>query len=189
MTKLPWQGKETKANHDVFVATKPGECISVDQMASTEVGFYAQLKGKLTKKRYKCAAVFLVHFSCLHFVHLQLKDKSEKTLATKLAFEKYAAEHRVKILHYHCNNQRFHDNTFRQACRNPRQQLTFCGVNAHFQNGIAKQAIRDLMESARKQLLHARILAGGYPLCIVAICIKKCSLPSQQPTSAGRWHI
>ncbi len=39
MTKLPWQGKETKANHEVFVATKPGECISVDQMTSTEVGF------------------------------------------------------------------------------------------------------------------------------------------------------
>jgi hypothetical protein len=43
MTKLPWQGKETKANHEVFVATKPGQCISVDQMMSTEVGFYAQL--------------------------------------------------------------------------------------------------------------------------------------------------
>jgi hypothetical protein len=52
MTKLPWQGKETKANHKVFIATKPGECISVDQTTSTEVGFYAQMKGKLTKKRY-----------------------------------------------------------------------------------------------------------------------------------------
>ena len=30
MTKLPWQGKETKADHEVFVATKPGECIFVD---------------------------------------------------------------------------------------------------------------------------------------------------------------
>jgi hypothetical protein len=29
-------------------------------------------------------------------------------------------------------------------------------VNAHFQNGIAERAIRDLSESARKQLLHAR---------------------------------
>jgi hypothetical protein len=50
MTKLPWQGKETKANHKVFVATKPGECVSVNQMTSMEVGFYVQLKGKLTKK-------------------------------------------------------------------------------------------------------------------------------------------
>jgi hypothetical protein len=51
MTKLSWQGKNTKADHEVFITTKPGECISVDQMMSTEVGFYAQLKGKLTKKR------------------------------------------------------------------------------------------------------------------------------------------
>ncbi len=70
MTKYPWQGKETKANHEVFVATKPGECVLVDQMTSTEVGFYTQLKGKLTKKRYKCATIFIDHFSCLQFVHL-----------------------------------------------------------------------------------------------------------------------
>jgi hypothetical protein len=36
------------------------------------------------------------------------------------------------------------------------QRLTFCGVNAHFQNGQAEKAIRDLSESARKQLLHAQ---------------------------------
>jgi hypothetical protein len=41
MTKLPWQGKETKADQEVFVATKPGECILAEQMTSTEVGFYA----------------------------------------------------------------------------------------------------------------------------------------------------
>jgi hypothetical protein len=48
MTMFPWQCKETKANHEVFVATKPGECVSVAQMTPTEEGFYAQLKGKLT---------------------------------------------------------------------------------------------------------------------------------------------
>jgi hypothetical protein len=35
------------------------------------------------------------------------------------------------------------------------QQLTFCGINAHFQNGIAKRSICDLSESMHKQLLHA----------------------------------
>jgi hypothetical protein len=112
MTKLPWQGKETKANHEVFVATKPGECILVNQMTSMEVGSYTQLKGKLTKKRYKCTTVFVDHFSCLQFVHLQLDNGSVKTLATKLDFKQYAAEHGVKILHYHCNNGRFHNNAF-----------------------------------------------------------------------------
>ncbi len=97
-----------------------------------EVGFYAQLKGKLTKKRYKCTTVFVNHFSRLGFVHLQLDDKSDETLAAKLAFKQYAAEYGVKILRYHCNNGRFHDNAFQQECHDTGQQLTFCGVNAHF---------------------------------------------------------
>jgi hypothetical protein len=50
MTKIPWHHKETKASHEVFIMTKPGECVSVNQMTSTEVGFYAQMKRKLTKK-------------------------------------------------------------------------------------------------------------------------------------------
>jgi hypothetical protein len=99
MTKIPWRGKETKASQEVFIATKPGECISVDQMASTEVGFFAQMKGKLTKKRYRCATIFVHHFSRLRFVHLQINDSSAETLRAKRAFETFAAEHGVRILH------------------------------------------------------------------------------------------
>ena len=39
MPKIPWRGKESKASHEVFVATKPGECVSVNQMVSTQVDF------------------------------------------------------------------------------------------------------------------------------------------------------
>jgi hypothetical protein len=63
MTKLPWRGKESKSSHEVFVATKPGECVSVNQMESTQVSFFAQLKGKLTKKRYTGATIFVDHYS------------------------------------------------------------------------------------------------------------------------------
>jgi hypothetical protein len=65
MTKLPWRGKESKSSHKVFTATKPGECVSVDHMISTQVGFFAQLKGQLTSKRYRAASIFVDHFSCL----------------------------------------------------------------------------------------------------------------------------
>jgi hypothetical protein len=37
-----------------------------------------------------------------------------------------------------------------------RQQLTFCGINTHFQNGIAEHAICYLSKTTRKQLLHAQ---------------------------------
>jgi hypothetical protein len=63
MTKLPWRGKESASSHEIFIAFKPGEIVSVDQMESTEVGFFGQLKGSLTKKRYQYCIVFMDHFS------------------------------------------------------------------------------------------------------------------------------
>ena len=41
MTKLPWRRKEFESSHKVFVATKPGETVSVDQMISIELGLFA----------------------------------------------------------------------------------------------------------------------------------------------------
>jgi hypothetical protein len=71
----------------------------------------------------------------------------------KHAFEKFAAEHGVHIHHYHCdNNSLYADNAFKESCKSSHQRLTFCGVNAHFQNGIA------ILESEQKQLLHAHAL-------------------------------
>ncbi len=88
-------------------------------------------------------------------MHLQINYPAESTMAAKLAFENYATKHGVSIKHYHCNNGRFANNAFKQSCGSNRQWLTFCGVNAHFQNGIAEHAIRSLSDSTCKQLLHA----------------------------------
>jgi hypothetical protein len=63
MTKLPWHGKESEFSHKNFITTKPGEIVSVNQMQSTEVGFFAQLKGSLTKKRYRYCTAFVDDFS------------------------------------------------------------------------------------------------------------------------------
>ena len=35
------------------------------------------------------------------------------------------------------------------------QEITFCGVNAHFQNGIAERSICTIVDQARMMLLHA----------------------------------
>jgi hypothetical protein len=153
MTKVPWKGQETSSK--VFVATKAGQCVSVNQMISTQVGFIAQLKGSLTKKRYTVATVFVDHYSRLKYIHLMTKLTSEETIESKRAFQHFAKQHGIRILHYYYNNGQFADNAFKNSCSAKGQHLTFCGVNAHFQNGIAEKAIRDLQESARKQLLHA----------------------------------
>jgi hypothetical protein len=155
MTKVNWKGKETAHGHQVFVATKPGQCVSVNHIISTQVGFVAQSKGMLTKKRYRAATMFIDHFLRLQYVHLMMTLSSKETVAAKLAFKQFAEQHGLTIQHYHCDHGRFANNDFKLGCEQARQRLTFCGVNAHFQNRIAKKAIRDLSKSTHKQLLHA----------------------------------
>ncbi len=142
MTKVPWKGRETSS--EVFVAMKAGQCVIVDQMILTQVGFIAQLKGSLTKKRYTAATVFVDHYSRLKYIHLMTKLTSEETIEAKQAFEHFAEQHGIHILHYHCNNGQSADNAFKNSCSAKGQCLTFCGVNAHFQNDVAEKAIRDL---------------------------------------------
>ncbi len=120
-----------------------------------QVSFIAQLKRALTKKRYTAATVFVDHYSRLKYIHLMTKLTSEETIGAKQAFEHFAKQHGVRILHYHCDNGQFADNAFKNNCSAKGQCLTFCGVNAHFQNGTTEKAIRHLQESTRKQLLHA----------------------------------
>jgi hypothetical protein len=58
-------------------------------------------------------------------------------------------------MNYHADNGRFQDLRFKEDCDHKGQQLSFCGVNAHFQNGKAEKKIRDLQDAARTSLLHS----------------------------------
>ena len=153
--KVPWRTKGSESGKQVFQATRPGQVVSVDQMESMQPGFVGQLKGKLTTQRYKAATVFVDHFSGLRYIHMMTSTSSNETIKAKLAFEQFAANHFVNIEHYHADNGRFADNAFINHCSARQQRLTYCGVNAHFQNGLAERAIRGITEDGRKQLLHA----------------------------------
>jgi hypothetical protein len=61
----------------------------------------------------------------------------------------------VIVKHYHADNGRFADKAFLNDLEAKGQTISFCGVRAHFQNGIAEWRIRDLQERARTMLLHA----------------------------------
>ena len=78
---------------------------------------------------------------------------SNETVQAKIAFERYSEERGVHILHYHADNGRFANKGFIDNCQSNNQCLTYCGVNAHFQNGIAEKRIQDLQEATRTSLL------------------------------------
>ncbi len=56
--------------------------------------------------------------------------------------------------HYHADNGRFADNGFVNHVSKNRQSITYCGVNAHFQNGVAEKRIRDLQDQTTTMLMH-----------------------------------
>lgn len=89
------KGKDTKINPKPI--TKPGDCVSVDQMISTSPGFIAQMKGALTKQRYTAATVFVDNFSKLSYVHLQRQITSQETCEAKDQFERIARSYNVRI--------------------------------------------------------------------------------------------
>ena len=90
--------------------------------------------------------VFVDQYSWYTFVYLQKCITSQETVMAKHAFEHSAEQCGVKITHYHADNGQFADNMFIQDCQANRQSLLYCGVNAHFQNGIVERRIRDLQE-------------------------------------------
>ena len=86
---------------------------------------------------------------------MQKRVTSEETVMAKEAFERSAEQRGVKITHYHADNGRFADNAFIKDCQANRQNLSYCGVKAHFQNGIAERRIKDLQERTRTSMLYA----------------------------------
>ena len=145
MTQRPWRVKGD-SQHKTKIATQPGQVVSVGKLESSTLGFVAQLKGILTNQRYKYASIFVDQYSDLTFVFLQKRLTSEETVLAKKTFERYASLKGERIQHYHADNGHFADKGFVNHCQDENQTLTYCGVSAYFQNGVAEKKIRDLQE-------------------------------------------
>ena len=57
--------------------------------------------------------------------------------------------------HYHADNGCFDEPLFVNECKLCRQDLNFCGVGAHQQNGISERKIKDITLISRTTFLHA----------------------------------
>ena len=171
-TRRPWRGKIRKSQtFKKQHLTKPGQCVSVDQLESTTPGLIAQMKGIPTKLRYKGATVFVDQYSGLSYVYLQKTLDGDETVSAKAAFERYARSHGVHVLHYHADNGRFADNKWRKACADNDQELTFCGVNAHFQNGIAERSHPRVTRASKDNVNTCQQTMADNSQCLpLAIC-------------------
>ena len=113
------------------------------------------MTGKLTTRRYKYATVFVDQATRLGYTYFQTSADAEETIKAKKAFEEYALQRGIQVRAYHADNGIFRANKWLDACKENRQPITFAGVNAHHQNGIAERRIRSLQEMTRAMLIHA----------------------------------
>ena len=128
--------------------------VSIDQLESPVPGFVPIAKGQPTVRKYCGASLFVDHASDFTYIHMNHHVATDETIDANHAFERLAEQYGERFLHYHCDNGRFADKAFVDDVRTAHQTITFCGVGAHHQNGVAERRIRDITEKARTSLLH-----------------------------------
>jgi len=136
-----WRSKTAENKGEVEKPTKPGQVASVDQLMSPTPGLMAQMQGILTTEWCKCATVFIDQHSRLSHVHMQKGTSAEETLEAKAAFEAYAKARGINMQAHHADNGAFKAKAWVRHCYLSGQDLTFSGVGAHHQNGMAERRI------------------------------------------------
>ena len=79
-----------------------------------------------------------------------------KTIESKAAYERMAATFGIRVKKFNTDNGFFAEEGFKRNVSDNNQPISYCGVGAHFQNGIAEAAIKQLTEKARTMLIHAK---------------------------------
>ena len=67
-----------------------------------------------------------------------------------------AATFGIRVKNFHTDNRIFAEEGFKRDVSDNNQTISYCGVGAHFQNGIAEAAIKQLTEKAITMLIHAK---------------------------------
>ena len=63
--------------------------------------------------------------------------------------------YRLEVKSFRADNGVFKSTTFRLELQSNDQDITFCGIGAHRQNGVAERYIRTMVEKSRIVLLNA----------------------------------
>ena len=136
----------------------PGDCISVDQCVCKTPGRLPHAFGKEAKTN-KCSGGTLMvdHASGFIWIKNQVSLRIGETLRCKHEFEKFASDYGVKLKNFHADNHPFRAKDMLDDMALQDQGITFSGVGAHHQNGVAERNIKTVTTWARALLVHLLI--------------------------------
>jgi hypothetical protein len=121
---------------------EPDSMVLIDQYVSTVPGQLPHMKGKELKKDHYCGGtLFVDHATRQIFLHNQSTLQVGDILCLKQAFKKFVAEHGINVHGYHVDNVPFGHDDFLVDLETHGQTITFSGVGAHHQNGVAERVI------------------------------------------------
>jgi hypothetical protein len=144
----------------------PGECFSVDQFTSTTPGRLPHTRGKERQDiQYNGGTLYIDHATGFTFIRNQISLRAGETLLGKHALERFANQFGVQVQNYHADNHPFGSHKFREDCALQEQGLTFSGVGAHFQNGVAERGVQTITSWALALMMHQMI---HWPACFDA---------------------
>ena len=93
----------------------------------------------------------------LYQVRCHTRNRFQRdVLQAKHDYEHLAATQNVKVKHYHAENGHFAERSFTNDCKASTQRITFCGIGAHHQNGIAENKIKQLTLISQTLLVHVQ---------------------------------
>ena len=149
----PRQGLQTNEQQGIIGHThdKPGLGISVDHVEAGQPGLLWQTKGIATNHHYKYFSLYVNHASQFLYSFFQEGKTAAETLKGKHAFEAFALSKGIQIHHIHMDNGVFNSDVYKTDVTSQNQSISFCGVNAHWQNGIIV-----ICATARTMLLHIK---------------------------------
>ena len=136
-------------------AMQPGDEVSVDQYVCRLPGRLPHTKGKESPTdRYHGGTLFYDNYSGYIHLHNQVSLRIGETLVGKRALDRFASQFGVKIKKFRCDNHPFNSQEFLEDLAVNEQTVTYCGVGAHHQNGVAERAIKSVTLYARAMMLH-----------------------------------
>ena len=137
----------------------PGDCISTDQYECRVKGRLPNSKGKEDpEKMYSGGTVFVDHASGVIKIHHQVSLGASDTVRSKELHELWASEHGVSIKSYRGDNGVYKSELFKDDLKQRHQKMSYSGVGAHGQNGVAERAIQTVVTSARTMMLYQALL-------------------------------
>jgi len=136
---------------------EPGDCISCNQLESSAPGLIPIYRGTPSTSKYHAGSLFVDHASRYLYFTPHISTGVQEALQAKHTFEFVASQHHRFVKCYHADNGIFTSKDFHTHCVHQKQHLTFCGINAHHQNGIAERHMCSVTDRACSMLIHAMI--------------------------------